>query len=138
MGCLELSWAALWQTNPRNENDGEWYINKDEGLGVRRSYGGEVPDGVWHRLALVVDTAADALISFVNGARVQQLNLSEYAGTVRGEFAAGPTGLLFADENLENAAGFVNSVQMRDVPLTALRIALLGGPSAEGIRLPGR
>jgi 3',5'-cyclic AMP phosphodiesterase CpdA len=44
--------------------------------------------------------------------------------------------LLFADNDQENAPGFVNCVQLRDEIMTTNDLAALGGPSAAGIPLP--
>ena len=125
-------WAALWQTSVNNSNDGEWFINPTGGIGISGNYGGSVPDGIWHRLALVVDSAAGTFTSFVDGSQVQQNS----GVTLDGRFAADAVALLFADENQENAAGFVNSVQLRPEALTPLDIATLGGPGAAGIPIP--
>jgi len=58
------------------------------------------PDGVWHRLGLVVDAVAGTYTAFVDGVQVQQNS----GVTLDGRFALGPDALLFADENQENAA----------------------------------
>ncbi len=127
-------WQALLQTDESNSTDGEWYVQPDlqgGGIGISGNYGGQVPDGVWHRLALVVDLVAGTYTSFIDGRRVQQntgLDLD-------GRFSMGPAALLFADENEENAAGFVNSVQVRDEALTEEEVAALGGPTADGVPL---
>ena len=125
-------WQALFQTNTANSNDGEWFVQPNSsgsGIGISGNYGGVVPDGVWHRLVLVVDLVAGTYRSFIDGELVQQ----NEGLTVDGRFAVEPTCLLFADENEENAAGFVNSVQLRDEALSDHDVALLGGPTAEGI-----
>lgn len=125
-------WAALWQTSPANGNDGDWFINPAGGIGISGSYGGNVPDGTWHRLALVVDTLAGTYNTYINGTPAQQ----NTGLTIDGRFSAETTALLLADENQENAGGFVNSVQLRPEALTPMDIAALGGPSATGIPTP--
>ena len=125
-------WAALWQTDPANVDDGDWFINTSQGLGISGNYGGIVADGTWNRLALVVDNVAGTFTSFVNGTQVQQNS----GLTLDGRWSAGPVALLFADENQENAGGFVNSVQLRAGALSATDIAALGGASAFGIPTP--
>ncbi|MCZ6792632.1 MAG: metallophosphoesterase [Planctomycetota bacterium] len=125
-------WQPLLQTDVSNGNDGDWFVEPDSrgaGIGISGNYGGTVTDGVWHRLALVVDLTLGTYTSYVNGEMVQQnsgLGLD-------GRFSLGPEILLFADENEENAAGFVDSVQLRDEALSGAEIAALGGPSAAGI-----
>lgn len=127
-------WAALWQTNPGNGNDGDWFINPTGGLGISGVYGGSVAEGTWNRLALVVDGVAGTLTSYLNGVSVQQIN----GVTLDGRWSLDTSALLFADENQENAAGYVNSVQLRASALAAEEIAALGGPQAAGIPLPAR
>ena len=125
-------WAGLWQTSSANANDGDWFVNPAGGVGISGNYAGSVPDGTWNRLALVVDTVAGTFTSYINGANVQQTS----AGTLDGRFALEPVALLFADEDQENSAGFINSVQLRPEAMSAADIAALGGPAAGGIQTP--
>ncbi|MBN1417373.1 MAG: hypothetical protein JXP34_01275 [Planctomycetes bacterium] len=125
-------WAALWQTNPDNGDDGDWFINPANGVGISGNYGGSVLAGEWHRLALVVDFVKGTFTSYVDGAQVQQ-NVG--IGAVDERFAAQAFALLFADlGDEENAEGYVNSVQLRGYAMADVEIADLGGPTAEGIR----
>lgn len=125
-------WAVLYQTNPNNTEDGEWFINPAQGIGISGNYGGFVADGSWHRLGLVVDTVAGSFTSYLNGAPVQQ----NTGLSVDGRWAIAPVVLLFADEDQENAAGLVNSVQLRPEALPASDLLALGGPAATGIPPP--
>jgi hypothetical protein len=125
-------WAVLWQTNPNNANDGDWFINASGGLGISGVYGGSVADGTWNRMALVVDGVAGTFTSYLNGTSVQQIS----GATLDGRWSLDSTVLLFADEDQENAAGYVNSVQLRGSALAPADIAALGGPQATGIPLP--
>jgi predicted phosphodiesterase len=125
-------WAALWQTSLANNNDGDWFINPAGGLGISGQYLGQVTNGTWNRLGLVIDASAGTYSSYLNGQRVQQLN----DVTVDGRWALGPSALLFADENQENAGGQVNSVQLHARALSEMEMAELGGPSAAGLPLP--
>ena len=125
-------WAALFQTSSANGNDGDWFINPAGGVGISGNYAGSVVDGTWNRLALVVDTVAGTFTTYVNGTFAQQTS----AGSLDGRFALEPVALLFADEDQENAAGFINSVQVRPEALGAADIAALGGPAAGGIQTP--
>jgi predicted phosphodiesterase len=125
-------WAVLYQTTVGNTDDGEWFVNPSQGLGISGNYGGTVADGTWNRLAVVVNNVAGTLTSYINGTQVQQ----NTGLSLDGRWAMGPTVLLFADENQENAGGFVNSVQLRPEAMTASDILALGGPNASGIPLP--
>ena len=131
--------TSLFQTNCCNVNDGDWFINETGGLGVLGVYGGSVPDGEWHRLALVVDLKAGTLTSFVDGDQVSQTTgqvlddrFALYSPT---DTDAEPfeTFFVFADENGENSEGYVNSIQFHDLALSPGVIAEIGGPSAGGI-----
>jgi predicted phosphodiesterase len=127
-------WAALWQTSATNGNDGEWFIRyPDMGIGISGVYAGYVPDNVWHRLALVVDNVARTLVSYVDGQPVQQLTDGL---ALDGRWALDPVALLFADDNGENAAGYVNSVQIRGYAMSGVELDALGGATAAGIPLP--
>jgi len=125
-------WAVLYQSNTNNTDDGEWFVNPSQGIGISGVYGGTVADGTWNRLAVVVDGVVGTLTSFINGAQAQQVG----GPTVDGRWSLGPTVLLFADENQENAAGLVNSVQLRSEIMSAAEIAALGAATAAGIPLP--
>lgn len=125
-------WAALWQTSSGNANDGDWFINPSGGLGISGVYGGSVADGAWNRVALVVDSVAGTFTSFLNGTQVQHIS----GPSLDGRWSLETTALLFADENQENAGGYVNSVQLRGSAMAAADIAALGGVQATGIPLP--
>ena len=125
-------WAVLYQNTVANIDDGEWFVNQGQGLGISGNYGGTVVDGTWNRLAVVVDNVAGTLTSYINGIQVQQNS----GLTLDGRWAMGSTVLLFADENQENAGGLVNSVQLRPVAMLSGEIAALGGASAAGIPEP--
>ena len=125
-------YAALYQITPANTDDGDWFINPSQGLGISSVYAGTVADGTWNRLALVVDNVAGTFTSFINGMQVQQVT----GLTLDGRWALGPTTLLFADNDQENAPGLVNSVQLRPEAMLAADIAALGGPAAAGISPP--
>lgn len=122
-------WAALLQTDPANASDADWFVNPAGGLGISGQYGGSVPDGAWHRLGLVVDLVAGTLSSYVDGTRTVRIG----GLALDGRFALQPAALLFADEDAENAAGWIASLQVRDEALDDLAMAFLGGPSAAGI-----
>lgn len=125
-------WAVLYQSNPANSDDGEWFINSSQSLGISANYGGFVGDGTWNRLAVVVDNVAGTLTSYVNGTQVQQNDGLE----LDGRWALGPTFLLFADNDQENAGGYINSVQLRAAAMLPVEVAALGAATAAGIPAP--
>jgi hypothetical protein len=132
-------WASLLQTNEANANDGDWFIGDTGGLGISGNYGGSVPEGEWHRLALVVDLVAGTFTSFIDGVQVQQ-NTGEPLDGRFSLYSVNDGGFdgfsIFADESGDNAEGFINSLQFRDVALAPADVAALGGPSADGIPIP--
>ncbi len=132
-------WASLLQTNEANENDGDWFVNPANGIGISNNYGGSVPEGEWHRLALVLDLVAGIYTSYVDGVQVQQ----DTGQGLDGRFSlysvndgANDGFSIFADDNGDDAEGFVSSVQFRDVALPSSEILKLGGSSAGGIPIP--
>ncbi|HZN60318.1 MAG TPA: choice-of-anchor J domain-containing protein, partial [Planctomycetota bacterium] len=133
----ESGWAALYQTNDVNGNDGDYFIRaQDRGVGIDDNYGGYVADGEWHRVAVVVDLVAGTLRSYVDGV-VAQENAAQGRD---GRFSLYSTAdgdlegiSVFADDSGDNSAGLVGSVQIRDVPLSEDEVRAFGGPSADGI-----
>lgn len=126
-------WAALYQTNPSNSNDGDWFVqSSNHGVGISGVYGGYVADNVWHRLTLVVNLIAGTFTSYVDGQQAQQVTSQAFDG----RFSLEPQVLFFADENSENSLGYVNSIQLRGYAMTGTEVAQLGGPTAAGIPLP--
>ncbi|MBP9900418.1 MAG: PEP-CTERM sorting domain-containing protein [Verrucomicrobia bacterium] len=125
-------YRSLFQTAPLNDNDGDLFVNPDNGIGISSSYQGSVLPDTWHRVAFVFDLtlAANRLNKYVDGTLVGSQNLSAGAD---GRWALDTTALLFADEDGETAAGFVNSIQIHDVALSGNEIGLLGGATAAGI-----
>jgi hypothetical protein len=125
-------WAALLQTNDANANDGDWFIDPAGGLGIDGAYGGSVPPGEWRRLALVAGLAAGTFSSYVDGVKASQLTGQDLDGRFSlysVNDGAREGFFLFADDNGENAQGFVNAVQVRDTVLCPEDVAALGGVS---------
>jgi len=139
-------WISLYQTNScQNENgstaplacgnDGDWFLRGDGAIGISGNYSGSITANRWHRLALVVDSASGAYISYIDGTEVQR---NAGAVTVDGRFSLYPAGgavdwfLLFADESggagapQEMGTVHLNAVQLRDAALCPAEIALLG------------
>ncbi len=126
------TWRGLWQTSAGNANDGDLFANPDNGIGVEGSYSGVLLPDTWHRVAFVFDLTlpANRLKKYIDGTLVGAQNLGS---GVDGRFSLDPTALLFTDEDGETAAGFVNSIQIHDVPLTDTDIFALGKATAAGI-----
>jgi hypothetical protein len=126
------AYRALLQTSTANNNDADLFVNKANGIGSG-SYSGVLTPDTWHRVGFVVDLSLSSgqLQKYIDGALVGSQNLS--TPVLDGKLALDPTAFLFTDDDGETAPGFVNSIQIHDVPLTANDLYALGGPSAAGI-----
>lgn len=130
--CFDLepdAYTAVLQTDPQNLDDADLACHPHDGFGIGGHYGGTVEPGHWYRLVTTVDTRADCLTSYIDGKRVQWMELPR---GIR-EYTLGPSALLFGDESQEVSAGAINSLQLRNYAMSAHEIALLGGPTASGI-----
>jgi len=116
-------WRCLFQTNPTNGNDGDYFIRTDNRLGVAAlTYSTNVLDpSRWTRLVLTFDLDA-SIRTYVNGA----LFHTHLLQPIDGRFSLDPTVLFFGDEDLENFPWNVGAIAMWDGPLTALEVADLG------------
>ncbi len=134
-------YRALFQTSAANSNDGDWFVNGDNGLGTRGMYNGNLTPDTWHRIALVVDLEqADAtkkFLTYIDGALAGYSDLGS-EGNPGGRYSvypddSGSPSWILSDNDGETALGYLNSVQFSDYALTSDEIALLGGPTALGI-----
>lgn len=146
-------YVSLYQTNPNNSDDGDWFIFHDvpgdertNGLGISGNYSDpgnplRFQDGVWQRIALVIDTTTpsggDSCVyrCYING-QLQNIVQSPAGWGRDGRFSLTTTFHLFRDEDFETQEGLINSLQLRDYPMSDAEIAALGGPSAAGIPVP--
>ena len=126
-------WRSLFQTSPANANDGDLFVNTANGIGISGAYSGSILADTWHRVAFVFDLTLPSarLRKYIDGLEVGAQNLDGLDGC----WSLDPTALLFTDNDGETAAGFVNSIQIRDEPLTAGDIFALGKATAAGIPL---
>ena len=123
---------SLLQTDFGNLDDAEWSIRSDGTLGIPGNSGGTIVPGAWVRLALVADSRAGTLTSYLDGERVAQS-----AGLVpNGRWALGPFFLLLADNDGELGKGRINSFQLRSWAMSADDIKQLGPVTASGIPEP--
>jgi hypothetical protein len=126
------SFKALWQTDQTiSANDGDFFINNG-GIGISSSYHGSVPAGQWTRVAVTIQPngATARLDKYINGTLVGTTNST---AAIDGRHSVGPLLHLFADEDGETGAGFVNSVAYYNHLLSANEIGALGGATAGGI-----
>jgi len=135
-------WRSLWQTNACNTNDGDFFINPQDGIGISGQYDGNVTANAWHRLAFAVgldgpdpndpNTVVD---KYIDGVLVgsQILSLSADSRWSLYTLSDALPSMVFADESGDTAIGYVSSLQLRDHRMTPAQVAALGGPSATGI-----
>ena len=145
------NWISLYQTNGCGDtdvlacsNDGDWFVNTSNGIGIGGNYGGSVQGNTWHRLALTVDSATGLYTSYLDGVQVQQ-NVDAVA--VDGRFSlysqanAPPIDwvLLFADETGVSEMGevLINSAGIINRALSGEEVTALGGPNAAGVSVAG-
>lgn len=129
-------WRALLQTATGNNNDGDFFINTANGVGISGNYQGTVLPETWTRIALAVDLSSPlspAVAKWINGVKVgYQTGL---AGGRDGRFSLDPSALLFADDDGDNAETYVSSVAVWNGKLPDSLIAAMGTPTAA--KIPG-
>jgi hypothetical protein len=93
-------------------------------------YVGSLQPNTWYRLAIVVQ-AGGTIRVYTNGVEMGSFS----GGDLDGFFALNPNAmaLILANTSQAAAAGYANSIQLRDVALNAGQIAALGTVSAAGI-----
>jgi hypothetical protein len=127
------SWHALLQTRTNNTDDASLFVrpaNEGSGVGISGTYHGNILPDTWYRLAFTFDLTTQTLKKYTNGVLAGQQTLGE---GVDGRWSTGPTTLLFADNDGDNAAGDCNSIQFQPRVLTDAEILSLGRPTAAGI-----
>jgi len=129
------SWRALFQTSESNGNDADYFIrNGDDRVGVAAlTYGPAINEAAWTRLvitfALESSASSSVIRTYVNGA----LHHTHSGQSTDGRFALGPSVLMFADEDNENAPMHLAALAIYDGPLSADDVAALGGPRPAGL-----
>lgn len=122
-------WRGLWQTSESNGNDGDFFVNTGNGIGISGNYSGQVLADTWHRIAFVVDLPNALLSKYIDGVQVGTQGITG----IDGRYSLGATALIFTDEDGETAPGYVNSIQFLEGALRAPEVAALGGATAAGI-----
>lgn len=137
------NWAALLNTNPGNANDADFYISDAGSLGIAGAYSAQnvIQTAIWYRLAVSVNTAGN-MVWYVNGTQVH----SQSGGGLNDRWSlnnsnqAGPDIRLF---NEGDGSGnythelYLASFAFTDRVMSSVEIVTLGGPSANGILIPG-
>jgi hypothetical protein len=135
----QAKWKVFLQTNDRNANDGDIFINPAGGIGISGNYPGTTVPDTWYRFAFAFDLSrypSPVLCKYINGVKVGEQVLGagrDGRWALYGEGQTPDFALLFADNDGDNALMYANSVQMRNGRMSDAAIAALGGPSAAGI-----
>jgi hypothetical protein len=135
-----MGWTALFNTNPENGNDADWFIDTAGHLGITElGYStATLNSNIWYRIAFVADLGANTVRYHVNGALVHQRtggSLLDGRFSLYSKDDPGPDLLLFN----EGAPGvfthelLVASIAFVDRTLTPSEISVLGLPNADGI-----
>lgn len=121
------------------DNDGDWFINGSNGMGISSDYtdaGNSTTfvAGAWTRIILTINTntpsGTAAYSSYVNGT-LQNVVQSPSSWGADGRYSLGSIFSFFADEDSELRSPFaVNNIMLFDSTLTAQEVASLGGATA--------
>lgn len=141
-GAAAGSFHSLLQTDPTaNANDGDWFINGVEGLGISQNYtdtgnATRFTPNVWTRIVLTIDqsntaTGDDrAYRSYVNG-QLQNIVQSPSEFALDGRYGLQSAFHFFADEDGESRWPMeVNNIMLFDTYLSANEVRLYGGAQA--------
>ena len=131
-------WLAVLQTDLSNTSDTDFCIsmmNQTGGMGIRGQYAGEgaIVAGRWHRIAVAMNVAGEVMEKYIDGELFAVQQLPEAEADIDGRFSLASSALLFADEDGESQAAYVNSIQIRNYAMDADEVRALGAPSAQGI-----
>jgi hypothetical protein len=140
-----LDWTPLFNTDPGNGNDADWYVAPDGGVGIGDlgySAAGIVSPNTWYRLGFTVDLGSGDARYYLNGSRILTRTGSSL---LDGRFSLysnadlGPD-LLIANEGDTSGnythAQVYSAIAFVDTTLSDADFAALGGPKAGGILVP--
>ena len=138
-----LNWTPLFNTNPQNENDADFYVDSTGSLGIATigyAPAGVVSPGMWHRIAFAADLSAGTVRYYVDGQPVFTGNASlDGRHSLYSDLDAGPDLLLFNEGDTSGVYThplYLSSFLVTDRTLGAEEILSLGGPGARGIVVP--
>ncbi len=135
-------WTALFNTNPQNENDADWYVDPTGRMGngdLGYSAADDVTAGIWVRIAFAANLGGGEVRFYRNGLQVGQRtggSLLDGRFSLFSNVDAGPDLLLFNEGDSSGVYThelYVSSVAFTDRMLNEVEIAALGPPRAEGI-----
>jgi len=135
-----LGWVPLFNTNPQNANDADFFVDADGRLGIGAigySSNGTITSNTWHRVAFAANLASNTVTYYVDGQSVFTGAASlDGRHSLYSSLDSGPDLLLF---NEGDPAGifthtlYLSSFAFVDRTLTAAEMQALGAPSDLGI-----
>jgi hypothetical protein len=140
-----IDWTPLFNTNPDNGNDADWYVGPDGALGIG-FYGytsaGAIAANAWYRLGFVHDATNGTVSYWVNGVEVTNAAIEELDGrySLYSSLDAVSAHLSLHGEG-DGSGNYTNEVYMNnllfaDYALSAEQMRALGGPTAAPIPEP--
>ncbi|MCW5555956.1 MAG: endonuclease/exonuclease/phosphatase family protein [Verrucomicrobiae bacterium] len=137
-----LGWAAMFNTNPGNANDADFYIGGDGSVGIAAlgySSAGIIAANTWYRIAVTADLGAGTVAYYVNGTPV---HTRTGGSLLDGRFALysnldpGADLLLFNEG--DGSGNYTHQLYLAawafvDRTLTAAEVSALGAAKAGGI-----
>jgi hypothetical protein len=139
-----LNWTAIFNTNPQNTNDADWYIEPTGRVGIAElgySPLTSVGSNAWYRLAFVCDLGAGVVRYYRDGTQIFQrtgASLRDGRYSLHSNTDPGPDLLLFNEgepSGVYTHELYAASVAFADRALTGSEIAACGPANAEGIFL---
>ncbi|MFN0127501.1 MAG: metallophosphoesterase [Verrucomicrobiales bacterium] len=136
-------WRTLFQTDPANSSDGEYFISPSNtlGVGVLTYSTGTLPAERWYRIVFSADLGSNidggnpsaSFLSVVTDAEGNGWTFRHSFQALNGRHSLGSKTsgnllLLFADENAEDALLHVSRVQLFNTPLSESEARALGPP----------
>lgn len=135
-------WRSYYNTNLTNANDGDFFADPADAIGVSGHYRGRLLPNTWHRVVFVVG-AADSegqMQKYIDGEFVGGQGTTGSAISSRWALFSqpGPDFILFGDDNGETAEVYVSSLMVVDRRMLQEEVRLLGGPTAAGAGTAGQ
>ena len=137
-----LNWTALFNTNPQNANDADFYVDPTGRIGIgdlSYSSSSAFVANTWVRIAFVADLGAGEVKYYRNGVQVGQRrggSLLDGRFSLFSNLDAGPDLLLFNEGDSSGVYThelYVGSIAFTDRAMSPSELASLGGSRAEGI-----
>jgi hypothetical protein len=138
-----LNWFPLFNTNPGNANDADFYVAADGALGIAAigySPAGGVTANTWNRIAFAADLAGGTVKYYLNGNPVfTGAAALDGRHSLYSNMDGGPDLLLFNEGDVGGVythAVYLSSFCITDRTMSAAELQALGSPKARGILAP--